>query len=239
MTKSIEQSNPTGAFYEGLQLAYNYFNDVLFDGKLPNCLITLKADPRSLGHFSGGRYVPLDNDKQHTDEIAMNAQHFMSRPMADVLSTLVHEQVHCWQHHFGKRPTRCYHDKQWAAKMKEVGLYPSDTAKPGGKETGPQMSHYIIVDGVFAKACEAFLRQHTPVLYQDRSFLMRTGIGKPSGKDADGEGEDGEEDGAAEPEKSKGRAKFVCTGCKLNAWAKPAAKLICGDCSQTMEKVDG
>lgn len=234
MSKSIEQSNPTGAMYDSLQLAYRYFNNVLFAGKLPDCLITLSADRRSLGHFSGGRFIPLDDDKKHTDEIAMNAQHFINRPMSEVLSTLVHEQVHCWQHHFGKRPTRCYHDKQWAAKMKEVGLYPSNTGREGGKETGPKMSHYIIDGGVFAKACEAFLEEHEVVLYQDRAFLMRTA--KPSGKD-EGDGEEGE--GDAEPEKSKGRQKYACPECKLNAWAKPSARIQCVPCNKELERVDG
>lgn len=237
MSKSIEQSNPTGAMYESLQLAYRHFNDVLFGGKLPDCLITLSADRRSLGHFSGGRFIPLDNDKKHTDEIAMNAQHFINRPMQEVLSTLVHEQVHCWQHHFGKRPTRCYHDRQWATKMKEVGLHPSHTGRPDGKETGPKMSHYIIEGGGFSLACEKFLSEHKVILYQDRAFLMRTA--KPSGKDTSDDVDGDEGDTEAEPEKSVGRAKFCCPGCKLNAWAKPSARIQCVPCNKELERVDG
>ena len=36
--------------------------------------------------------------------------------------------------------------------MKEVGLYPSDTHEPGGKETGQRMGHYVIEGGLFAVA---------------------------------------------------------------------------------------
>ncbi|SPE34073.1 hypothetical protein SBA3_2090010 [Candidatus Sulfopaludibacter sp. SbA3] len=32
--------------------------------------------------------------------------------------------AHVWQQTHGKPPTRSYHDRQWAAKMKEIGLHP-------------------------------------------------------------------------------------------------------------------
>ena len=51
--------------------------------------------------------------------------------------------VHLWQHHFGERPRKAYHDKQWAAKMREIGLIPTATGELGGKETGQKMSHLI------------------------------------------------------------------------------------------------
>ena len=36
-----------------------------------------------------------------------------------------------------------YHNREWASKMLEVGLVPSDTGQPGGKQTGQHMTHYI------------------------------------------------------------------------------------------------
>lgn len=33
------------------------------------------------------------------------------------------------------------------------------------------------------------------------------------------------------------RSKYNCASCGLNAWAKPSANLICGDCQETMEAV--
>ena len=55
---------------------------------------------------------------------------------------------------FGNRPTAKppsgrYHDRQWAGKMKDIGLQPGE---PGGKETGQSVSHYIIAGGAYAKA---------------------------------------------------------------------------------------
>jgi hypothetical protein len=62
--------------------------------------------------------------------------------------------THCWQEHFGakKRKRYSYHDKEWAAKMKAIGLQPSISGMVGGKETGQQMSHYIIRGGPFIRS---------------------------------------------------------------------------------------
>ena len=45
----------------------------------------------------------------------------------------------------------------------------------------------------------------------------------------------GEEDGATRKKKAASKTKYTCPGCCLNAWAKPAAPLICGDCEQEMQ----
>src|SRR5438477_10937174 len=69
-----------------------------------------------------------------------------------ILSTLVHEMCHVWQQTHGKAPRRSYHDRQWAGKMREIGLQPSRTGEEGGKETGQSVSHYIIPEGRYAQA---------------------------------------------------------------------------------------
>lgn len=223
----------TAEAYGFLTKAYDHFNRELFGGTLPQCLITLQRHARAYGYFAGNRFsLAHGKGEAITDEIAMNPKHFATRSPEAVLATLVHEQAHLWQKHFGKEPTRCYHDRQWAAKMKEVGLHPSATGQPGGKETGPKVSHYIIERGVFAKACAAFLKLNPPALYQD----VWSG-GQPAGKGKGGE--EGEGEGEEGKAKSKGRAKFTCPGCNLNAWAKPSARLQCMECKKPLECTDG
>ena len=79
----------------------------------------------------------------------MNPVYFKGRSVEEILSTLVHEQVHVWQSAFGKPGRRRYHNHEWAQKMKKVGFHPSDTGQPGGKETGERVSHYVIAGGPF------------------------------------------------------------------------------------------
>jgi hypothetical protein len=50
---------------------------------------------------------------------------------------------------------RNYHNKEWAVKMREVGLIPTDTGQPGGKDTGQKVTHVIEPGGRFEQACTA------------------------------------------------------------------------------------
>ena len=139
----------------------------------------------------------------------MNPAHFATRSAEEVLSTLAHEMVHLWQHHFGKPPRRAYHDREWADKMDAIGLAPSDTGLVGGKRTGQHMSHYIRDGGPFFRACTELLTQGFAISWRDR------------GRD--------EEEGKTK-KKSGTRTKYTCPGCGLNAWAKADAVLLCGEC---------
>lgn len=223
--------------YSGLQAAFDDANKNLFGGKLGRSLLTLRAISRSYGYYHTGRFIEAHGrkDAKPVPEIALNPKHFGERPVTDTLATLVHEMCHQQQAEQGKEPTRCYHDRQWAGYMKAVGLQPSTTAAKGGKETGPRVSHYIIEHGRFANWCKEWLkRDGGMLLYEDRLAAERAGrISKGKGGEGEGEGE-GEE---AEP-KSKGRIKFTCPGCELNAWAKPSAKLVCGACNKKLKATE-
>lgn len=206
--------NPTTEAYGEFQEAYDFFNNSLFAGKLPTCLITLhRESKRTRGYFAHNRFVPLADGRTATDEIAMNPMHFATRSVVEVLSTLAHEMVHLWQAHCGKPSRVAYHNKEWAAKMKEIGLQPSDSGKPGGKETGQKMTHYIIEGGAFELAAAELVRGGFTLSWADAA----------SGAEA-----------PTKAKKSGSRVKFTCPECAANAWGKSGLKLICGECAQLM-----
>jgi predicted SprT family Zn-dependent metalloprotease len=196
--------NPTKQTYSEFQKAYDVFNRRLFKGKLPACLITLQRERAAYGYFSGDRFESRNGET--TDEIALNPVKFKTQPIEEVLSTLVHEMVHLWQHHFGKPGRGRYHNREWAEKMEEVGLCPSHTGKPGGKKTGDHMSDYIVKGGRFDKVTAELLRQGYSVSWMDRFDRQRAGGNRSN------------------------REKYTCRKCGLNAWARPGAKLMCGEC---------
>lgn len=200
---------PTAQSYGSLQEAYEWFNAELFGGQLPECLITFQRHKGAYGYFAGKRFK---GDGAEVDEIALNPQHF-ERGAEKVLSTLVHEMVHLWQAHFGKEPRRCYHDRQWAAKMEEVGLVPSHTGEPGGKKTGQRMTHYIAPGGPYQRAVKELLGRRPAVLFQDQWGASSQSAAK----------------------KNESKTKFSCPSCELNAWAKPSASLVCGQCGCELE----
>jgi SprT-like family len=211
-------NNPTTQTYTSLTTAYDFFNQELFSGSLPPCLITMQRHKGAYGYFSGERFASLADPKDVTDEIALNPAHFATQTPAKVLSTLVHEMAHLWQHHYGKPPRKGYHDRQWAAKMHEIGLLPTATGEEGGKETGQKMTHLIEENGQFARAVSKLLEEHPAILYHDRN-----------------------ENNAASKKKAASKTKYTCPVCGLNAWAKPEAPLVCGAYQEPMqaENVEG
>lgn len=208
-------NNPTTQTYTSLSTAYEFFNRELFGGTLPPCLITMQRHKGAYGYFSGDRFANTSNPKEITDEIALNPNHFATRKAVEVLSTLAHEMCHLWQHHFGKRPRSGYHDRQWAAKMHEIGLLPTDTGELGGKETGQKVSHVIEENGRFACAVAKLLVDHPAILYSDRSANSAIRVKR-----------------AADQVASK--TKYTCPSCRLHAWAKPKVLLVCGACQKPM-----
>lgn len=206
----MTQIDHTTKQYAGLQEAYNYFNSELFESKLPNCLITLQKKKNSNGFFHAKHFI---NGEIIADEIAMNPAQF-TRSKSETLSTLAHEMTHLWQHHFGKE-SKSHHNRQWADKMFEIGLMPSSTAQPGGKQTGQKVSHYILPNMAFDIACQSFLQAHELTLYIDN---------------------------ATEESKAKAKAKnkvtYICPDCELKAWGKPSIKIACVECSQVMRCED-
>jgi predicted SprT family Zn-dependent metalloprotease len=194
----------TQAQYQAFQHAYDFFNAELFAGALPNVLVTLQRQAKAYGFFSPKRFIGRAAEEA-THELAMNPDHF-GRSDEHILSTLVHEMCHLWQHTHGTPPRKSYHDREWAAKMKEAGLFPSSTTSPGGKETGQKVSHYIIADGPFAQAFAKLKASGFELRWQSRV------------------------DDCERQKKAASKTKYTCLQCNQNAWAKPGAALICGVC---------
>ena len=258
------QVKPAIQAYTELQQAYDFFNQALFDGALPDLLITLQRGRNTFGYYAHDRFV----GESQVSELAMNPDYFGGRSLADTLSTLAHEMVHVWQY---KTPgvKQCrpgYHDRVWGQKMEDVGLMPSNTGAPGGKKTGQQMTHYIIRGGKFQSAVYELLKSGFSISWYDNwsggsvipskantdilddwlkatdkndtaliSKLTET-VSKNKPAPLSGGDDEGSTITIKPPVKgSTTRARFCCPDCEALAWAKPTANLICGDCNKNME----
>lgn len=210
----------TAREYATIQEAYDYFNQTLFGGTLPQVLITLQRHGRALGYFSPERFQSRDGIRSRVHEVALNPEGFRGESDENILAVLVHEQAHVWQKEYGKAGRGRYHNRQFAAKMHGIGLVPSATGKPGGAVTGDHMSHYILPEGPFIISCSRFLERYR--------LTWESAIPR-------------KEEPGPEPDDERGstqtRAKFACPNCSLNAWAKPAARLACHDCSVELHEL--
>jgi predicted RNA-binding Zn-ribbon protein involved in translation (DUF1610 family) len=202
--KTAEPITPTE--YKAFQQAYDFLNAELFGASLPHVLVTFQRHAKAKGYFSPERFsARTDGGKAH--ELAMNPDSFTGRTDEEILSTLAHEMAHVWQQAHGTPPRKSYHDRQWAAKMKEIGLQPTTTGEAGGSETGQSVTHYIIEGGSYARAFKKLKASGFALHWQSAP----------------------ESRGQAKAKKAS-KTKFTCPDCGQNAWAKPDAALICGEC---------
>ena len=247
---------PTSQAYGEMQASYEFFNVALFSGKLPECLFTLQRVPKALGYFCSEKF---ENKRGiQIDEIALNPRYYWLLSTEEILSVLVHEMVHLWQHHLGKTGRRGYHNRQWADEMIRVGLIPSDTGEPFGKQTGEAMSHYILDGGSFEVACLQLLDTGFQITWIDTDLALE-GQASPSrtwgpyqstGPNSARKKRrtvlnpkllsNSKDDNANPDKKSKNksnRLKYSCPGCRKNAWGKPDLNLLCGDCLNAMTEI--
>ena len=238
---------PTPQTYTELQQIFDHFNNRLFNGEIPSCLLTLQREKKTHGYFSFQRFVSKDG-QTFTDEIALNPSYFSIVPPKEIMQTIVHEMVHAWQFHFGTPGRGRYHNKEWAEKMIEIGLMPSSTGQPGGATTGDSMSDYIIEGGAFEIACNEIIDKPNHFI----TWLDRFPPEPPS------QGKGGRSMNEREPikladvleevieyplvvENKSNRVKLKCPNCGNQAWCKPEMKLLCGEdeCNQAaMEEID-
>lgn len=208
-------NTPHDALYVTLTEAFAFFNRHLFADKLPPVIITLVVKPKSKGYFIRDRFEHIEGAAPAA-EIALNPSLFAERTVKESLSTLAHEMVHLWQATFGVNfPTRPYHNREWADKMLEIGLHPSDTGAPDGKETGAQITHYIEEGGKFDVLAD--------------KWLAMTGATLPYAALG----------GMITKKKAASKTKYTCPICQTNVWAKPDVHLVCADCDAEFLSEDG
>jgi hypothetical protein len=209
-----------------LQAAYDLFNRELFAGELPGAMIVLHRARGAYGYCWTGA---LTSDRTAiVDEIALNPEYVRTRPALATLSTLAHEMAHQWVRQQGdriKQPASGYHCKAWAAKMRDIGLMPSDTAAPGGKQTGPRVSHYVPYAGSFYWLAHQLIETgwtldvgHREVTAKQAALIAIGTLAATKRATA----------------KRASKTKFTCPECNQNAWGAPSLAIVCARCEVHM-----
>lgn len=201
----------TKQIYDNLYKAFKFFNRELFGNKLPMVMLTLTPKRNALGYFHAESWKDVNNKEERQHHISMNPHYFANRPLDETLSTLVHEMVHLQQQIFGKPGKGAYHNKEWAQMMKDIGLMPSRTGMPGGKETGPTCSHYILEGDKFSKACEKLLKTKFTLDLAAIQFKTKT--------------------------KKRNKTVYVCEESDVKIWGKPGLFIICGDTGAPFKEI--
>lgn len=227
--KEVIVPTPTEQQFNALNQAYQYFNRELFGGQLPGCILTFSRKRNAHGFMAPGRWRRVDEQEHSTHEIALTHITLYREPIK-VFSTLVHEEVHLWQFEFGSPSRGGYHNQEWAEKMEEVGLMPSDTGEPGGKKTGQHMTHYIIPGGRYEQAFNAMPETFLLPFTSLEGDLVKSMLAGTAGTSP--EPEPGKTTSTPLSPPARNKTKYTCPGCQKNVWGKPDLNLICGDCNE-------
>lgn len=222
--------------FKTLDDLYKFYNDAIFNGELAECIVNMSRHGGAYGFFAANRWRSGQEDKRIVHEISINPD-YMNRTDKEWHSTLVHEMCHLWQEDNGNPSRRGYHNKEWAKKMIEVGLMPTDTGEEGGKMTGQSVTHYVIEGGIFDRVFNTLKSEDLDALrlkYLPTLAALSFKPGKRSEDEREGEGED---EGGEEPGNKKGgrsKIKYTCP-CGMNVWGKPNLRLRCNECEGDFE----
>lgn len=164
---------PIEETYGVLQKAYDFFNERLFDGELPSCLITLQRKSNAMGYYAKKRFYNKKTGTDLVDEIALNPEWFQFVDPIEIMACLCHEQCHLWQAKYGHPSRGGYHNREWADKMISIGLMPSHNGEEGGDQVGQQMSDYYIEGGPFELAYRELFPDDDPLTWYDYWALIK------------------------------------------------------------------
>jgi hypothetical protein len=200
MAPVTKPASPAIEQLQRLSIAFDIFNTELFDAALPPVYLQLRNKPGSYGHFQPNKWT---NSAGITiDVVNLDSQTATTRPLRELLSTLVHEMAHAYVFTCvnGRKATGG-HGKAWRSKMAELGLPPIQIGS-----TWRLATHRIEDGGAFDQAFEKHRHQLQELPWQECIAQANRGRGSD-------------------------RVKFQCPRCSSNAWARASALLLCGQCS--------
>ena len=155
-------SNITEFVSEIVVKSFDFFNDELFEGKLPDTYITIhdcNKAPRSSGVAGRFKYKDIHSmseGEKHTIELdsAYTGMCVSTNQLDLLLSTLVHEMVHEWDFIYNfNQVTHGGHGPTWRKKMTELGLEPF---RRGRQWKADNTSHKIIKHGLTSRILETY-----------------------------------------------------------------------------------
>ena len=208
MTSTITKpSSPAIEQLQRLTVAFDLFNAELFEGALPPVMLQLRNKPGSYGHFAPNKWT--NSAGVLLDVINLDSKTAATRPLPELLSTLVHEMAHAYVFScINDRKSTGGHGIEWRRKMQDLGLPPVQVGSTWTKAT-----HSIDPDGAYMQAFERHREQLQALPWQECINHANRGRGLD-------------------------RVKFQCPTCGSNAWARGAALLLCGECSNKQRLVE-
>lgn len=214
MKELIKNSRVSGY----LEKIFRRLNADKFGGQLETPIITIQSTPRSYGHITVGKVWSQVNGMQQY-ELNIGAG-TLSRPIENVVATMLHEMVHLYHLMLGIQDTSrgcTYHNKKFKGKAEEVGLVIDYDSRIGWSITSPSES---LIDYIIGQQWEDILI--------NRQEVLRIPVG---GKSANSDQDN------APIKKPSSTRKYQCPCCSMSVRATKVVRIMCMDCQEQMEVV--
>jgi predicted SprT family Zn-dependent metalloprotease len=206
---------------KALQKLYDALNKGLFDESLPRPMLLFSRNANIIGgYFSPDKWTDDNGNLIH--EIALNANVLSGGDLPKIVMILAHEMIHLEQHHTNQAPRPGYHDRNFAARCRSIGIIPKG---PDGKETGQALGGEIELGGrletLLAELPDEILFPWLPKELPNPDSQL----GPPT-------------PGQAPPpppvQRPGTRSKYSCPVCGINVWGKHGLSILCATDNQLL-----
>ena len=197
-----------------LNKIFDLLNARYFENTLSRPTITIQSTPKAYGHFS------LQEDTWvskigGTHEINIGAG-TLSRPIENVVATLLHEMVHYYNYERGVQDCsrgNTYHNRKFKAEAEKRGLTVEHSDRYGWSHTYPTeaLLDFVIENGL----TDILLNRN------EESGFQITGTGAHSGS-------------TFGTTKTSSTRKYICPCCGMSIRATKVVRIACMDCDEQM-----
>lgn len=221
---------------------FDYFNKKLFDGTLPEPIILVVRNKKTIGgYFVPNKWMASEDEEVVLHEIGVNANVISELGIADSIMVQVHEMLHLWQWEYGKPSPDGYHNKEFAEKSKSIGLTTEELDTAGnktGRDVGRNITAEIIMGGAFEKALseipdEIVLPWISLPVEVDPTSPGGGGNGKSTESDKNPDHPNKQNWPKHGGKRNRNKTTYSCPVCGSKIWGKPGLNIKCGDCHET------
>lgn len=200
-----------------LNKVFDLLNAEYFESALSRPTITIQSTPKAYGHFSL-RSDTWISKIGGTHEINIGAG-TLSRPIEEVVTTLLHEMVHYYNYENGVQDCsrgNTYHNNKFRKAAEERGLIVEHSDKYGWSHTKPseETLDFVINNGL----SDILINRN------EQTGFQIGGRGTHNGGTSGGD-----------PRKSSTR-KYICPCCGMSVRATRTVRIACMDCNVQMEE---
>lgn len=216
MKETVKTSRTAGY----LEKIYRQLNADFFNSELETPVITIQNTPRAYGHVTCSRVWRSKDFERFELNIDAGT---LSRPIENVVSTMLHEMVHMYNLMHDIQDCsrgKTYHNKRFKEKAESVGLVIEYDPRIGWSVTSPseQLIDYIIGQG------------WTDIL-MNRGGVPLISMTGPGGVSSGG-------NTSPSGRKPSSTRKYQCPCCGNSVRATKEVRIICADCAELMCRVN-